>query len=321
MAASIGVVLDTQPYSEAEALIGDADTAMYQAKSGNKGWALFDNSMKERSTARLQLESELRAALDRDEFTLEYQPFVSLADNEVEGYEALVRWDHPRRGRIAPGDFIPTLEETGLINRLGAWVLREACAEMQAKYPEADANGRPWLSVNVSRKQLQDLGLIRQIEGILAETGFRADRLRLEITETAIIEEAETAIATLGRIKRLGIEVMMDDFGTGHSSLGALADLPIDTLKIDQSFVARLTAEKDGLEVVRTIIKMGSHLGLKVIAEGIETEEQLKLLKESSCPSGQGYLLARPAGLAIRPVSEEDSSALEPVTADSVEST
>ena len=319
VAASIGVVLETRPYTDADALIGDADTAMYQAKSLNKEWALFDNSMKERSTARLQLETELRTALDRDQFRLEYQPFISLVDESIEGYEALVRWDHPERGAIAPGDFIPTLEETGLINRLGAWVLREACSEMQAKYPDADDQGRPTLSVNVSRKQLQDVGLIRQIEEILDETGFSADRLRLEITETAIIEEAETAIATLGRIKKLGIEVMMDDFGTGHSSLGALGDLPIDTLKIDQSFVARLTAEKDGLEVVRTIIKMGSHLGLKVIAEGIETEEQLQLLKESACPSGQGYLLARPARLALKSATGEDSEVLEPVAADTAE--
>ncbi|MDH3222342.1 MAG: diguanylate cyclase, partial [Gemmatimonadota bacterium] len=161
VAGSIGVVLDTRDYQDADTLIGDADTAMYQAKSMNQGWVVFDRSMRERSTARLQLETELRAALDNQEFRLDYQPFISLTDGAVEGYEALVRWDHPERGAISPGDFIPTLEETGLINRLGEWVLREACSEMQAKYPETDAEGRPTLSVNVSRKQLHDAGLIR----------------------------------------------------------------------------------------------------------------------------------------------------------------
>ena len=294
---SIGVVLDTRGYSSAEVLIGDADTAMYQAKSMNQGWAVFDSTMKERSTARLQLETELRSALERDEFYLEYQPFVNLADGSIEGYEALVRWRHPQRGVVPPGEFIPTLEETGLINRLGRWVLREACREMQERFPDSGDTGTPTLSVNVSRKQLLDVGLVRQVEDVLEQTGFSPQRLRLEITETAIIEQTDRAIATLTQVKAMGIEVMMDDFGTGHSSLGALGDLPIDTLKIDQSFVARLTSEKDGLEVVRTIIKMGTHLGLKVIAEGIETQEQLRLLRESDCPTGQGYLLARPAVL------------------------
>lgn len=306
--ASIGVVLDTRGYTDADHLIGDADTAMYQAKALNKGWAVFDATMRERSTARLQLETELRAALDKSQFRLDYQPFVSLDDGSVEGYEALVRWDHPERGVVSPGEFIPTLEETGLINRLGRWVLHQACHEMQEMYPDPDEHGRPTVSVNVSRKQLLDTGLIHQIRAILEETGFHPDRLRLEITETAIIEQADLAIATLTQIKKLGIEVMMDDFGTGHSSLGALGDLPIDTLKIDQSFIARLTSERDGLEVVRTIITMASHLGLKVIAEGIETEEQLQMLRESACPTGQGYLLARPAGLAQANQKPERSS-------------
>ncbi|MGI9626346.1 MAG: EAL domain-containing protein [Longimicrobiales bacterium] len=311
VSASIGVVLDTRPYSDADSLIQDADTAMYQAKSHHAGWVVFDSSMRERSSARLQLESELRGALDRNEFTLEYQPFVSLDEGHIEGYEALVRWKHPTRGQVPPSEFIPILEETGMINRLGLWVLEEACREMQQKFPESDAHGHPCLSVNVSRKQLLDKSLIHQVQQTLEETGFEPKRLRLEITETAIVEQTDLAIATLVDIKDLGIEVMMDDFGTGHSSLGALGSLPIDTLKIDQSFIARLTSEVDGLEVVRTIIKMAQHMGIKVIAEGIETEEQLKLLQESECASGQGYLLARPAKLEATSSTDRET---QPVT-------
>lgn len=305
--ASVGVVMETRPYSTADAIIRDADTAMYQAKSMNQGWVVFDSSMRLQSSAQLQLETELRSALENDEFYLEYQPFVSLTDNKIEGYEALVRWNHPERGNVPPSEFIPTMENTGMINRLGKWVLHEACREIQELYPEVDAEGRPTLSVNVSRKQLLDTGLTHQIQGILKDTGFDSERLRLEITETAIVEQADLAITTLSQIKEMGIEVMMDDFGTGHSSLGALGDLPIDTLKIDQSFIARLTSDQDGLEVVRTIIQMATHLGLKVIAEGIETEEQLQMLKDSSCPTGQGYHLARPAVLAPAKLSDEPS--------------
>lgn len=303
--ASLGAVLDTKGYAKSEELLRDADTAMYQAKSENKGWAVFDTSMREKFAARLRLETELRQALERDEFTLEYQPIVSLTTGETEGFEALVRWNHPKKGMVLPGQFIGVMEDTGLIVQLGSWVLEQACREMQEWYGEADSEGRPHLSVNVSRKQLTDRSLPNQVQRILDATGFPAHRLRLEITETAIIEHAEMALDTLQRIKELGVELMMDDFGTGHSSLGALQALPIDTLKIDRTFIKRLAQNQDGIEVVRTIITMASNLGLKIIAEGIETEEQLRMLQASECPSGQGYLFARPGELSSSKLNED----------------
>ncbi|MEZ4417683.1 MAG: EAL domain-containing protein [Gemmatimonadota bacterium] len=312
---SIGVVMDTHAYTNPDEILRDADTAMYRAKDSHPEFAIFDATMRERLTERLRLETELRGALAREEFVVHYQTIVSLASGEVEGLEALVRWQHPRRGLLLPGEFIGVMEDTGLVIPLGAVVLRQACRQMVEWFAHMRPDDMPYLSVNLSGKHLAQDNPAAVVEEVLAETGFPPHRLRIEITESAIIESPRRAAAALGQLKLLGVRVLMDDFGTGQSSLAYLQKLPIDTLKIDRSFISTMTAQREGEELVRTIVRMADSLGLGVVAEGIETDEQARMLRAMRCGSGQGYLFARPAELGLVAGPRQEPAATAPVPA------
>jgi EAL domain-containing protein (putative c-di-GMP-specific phosphodiesterase class I) len=225
---------------------------------------------------------------------LHYQPIVSLADESLIGFEALVRWQHSERGLVSPMDFIPVAEETGLITSIGRWVLREACRQM-SEWKRQDASAAPlFISVNLSGKQFTQPDLLGQVTRILEETGLDPRSLKLEITETVVMENIDAAIETLESLRSLGVEVSIDDFGTGYSSLSYLHRLPIDTLKVDRSFVSRMASNNENTEIVRTIVTLAQSLDLKVVAEGVETSEQLAQLQILRCEGGQGYLFSRP---------------------------
>lgn len=299
--ASIGIAIgggsQSAPaigYDCPENLLRDADTAMYRAKSmGRARHEVFDTTMHTRAVALLQLENDLRRAIERDEFQLHYQPIVSLTTGRLDGFEALVRWQHPERGLISPAEFIPIAEETGLIVPIGLWVLYNACYQMydwQQFYPELLLT----ISVNLSSKQFLQPDLVKQIDQILRETRLDARSLKLEITESAVMENAESAIKMLFQLKALGVHLHIDDFGTGYSSLSYLHRFPIDQLKIDRSFISRIGAKDDSLEIVRAIVTLAHTLELNVTAEGVETAEQLSQLREMECEYGQGYFFAKP---------------------------
>jgi EAL domain-containing protein (putative c-di-GMP-specific phosphodiesterase class I) len=288
---------------QADDVLRDADIAMYQAKSWGKArFAIFDAQMRARAVQRLSLESELRDALDRQEFCLNYQPILDLQHRRLSGFEALLRWRHPERGHIPPGDFIPVAEETGLIVPIGQWVLREACCQMAEWQAHFDHQPPFTVSVNLSARQFKQVNLAQQVAEALAATGLSAQCLKLEITESAIMEEAQAAIATLSQLRALGVQVQIDDFGTGYSSLSYLHRFPVDTLKIDRSFIWRMGVDGDNTEIVRTIITLAHELGMSVIAEGLETPEQLERVTRLACEQGQGFLISRP--LAVEQVAQ-----------------
>jgi diguanylate cyclase (GGDEF)-like protein/PAS domain S-box-containing protein len=292
--ASIGILRASENHMTSEDVMRDADTAMYQAKrSGRSQHAMFDENMHAAAKEILLLETDLRKAIEKYEFQVEYQPIFSLKTGEVQGVEALARWTHPQLGEILPSKFIPLAEETGLIDGLGELVLDKACTEIGKVYEQV-GNDTLKLSVNLSCRQFAQPFLVNQIKNILNRTEFPPTRLKLEITETVFFEYQERAIEMLNYLRQLGINIDIDDFGTGYSNLGYLVRLPISTLKIDRSFVNLITAEGANTELVRTIISMAKNLDLNVIAEGIETNSQLEALKALNCESGQGYLLARP---------------------------
>jgi diguanylate cyclase (GGDEF)-like protein/PAS domain S-box-containing protein len=293
---SIGIALSTLGYDQPENLLRDADTAMYRAKSlGKARHEIFDLAMHDSAMDMLQVETDLRRAVEREEFFVQYQPVVSLESGRLLGFEALVRWKHPERGLISPAKFIPVAEETGLISVIGQKVLRESCRQLrewQQKYAEARSLS---ISVNLSSKQFTQSGLVAQIQQALRETGLRPECLHLEITESAVMENTENAIAMLKELRALGVKLSIDDFGTGYSSLSYLHRFPFDTLKIDRSFVGRMEVQSDNAEIVRTILVLAHNLGMDVIAEGVETEEQLAILRSMKCKSAQGYLFSKPA--------------------------
>lgn len=281
--ASIGIVASTTSYSQPEDLMRDADIAMYHAKAlGKARHEMFHPGMHDQAVAQLQLDNDLRRAIERQEFQNYYQPIVSLVETgRIVGFEALVRWQHPRRGVIPPTEFIPRAEETGLIIPLGEWVLREACRQMrawQAQFPRPTEGGylAPLtISVNLSGKQFSQPNLLEQIKQILQETGLDARSLKLEITESTIMENAESATAMLLEMQALGIGLSIDDFGTGYSSLGYLNRFPVDTLKIDRSFVMDVDADAEKIEIIRTVVMLARNLGMNVVAEGVETIKEL----------------------------------------------
>ena len=292
--ASIGILRASENHMTSEDVMRDADTAMYQAKrSGRSQHAVFDENMHVAAKEILLLEMDLRKAIEKYEFDVEYQPIFSLRSGEIEGVEALARWNHPLLGEILPSKFIPLAEETGLIDPLGELVLDKACTEIGKIYEDVD-NDLLKLSVNLSCRQFAQPFLVNQVRNILSRTEFPPSRLKLEITETVFFEYQERAIEMLNQLRDLGIQIDIDDFGTGYSNLSYLVRLPISTLKIDRSFVNLINDEGANTELVRTIISMAKNLDLKVIAEGIETRSQLEALKELNCESGQGYLLAKP---------------------------
>ncbi len=292
--ASIGIVLSSPSYQRPEELVRDADTAMYQAKAqGRAGHVVYNEALGSRVTNRLSVETDLRRAVERGELRVHYQPMIAMDTGRVTALEALVRWQHPERGLLPPGEFIPVAEECGLISAVDHWVLREACRHVRRL--EAPVAGGPplMLAVNVSSRQFAQPGLVENVERILEETGFDPHRLRLEITESAIIENAEAAADALQRLNALGIQICLDDFGTGYSSLGYLHRLPVDSLKIDRRFSARMFDDGD-FEIVRTIVLLARRLGMNVVAEGVETMDQLTRLRSLDCQFAQGFLFSEP---------------------------
>jgi diguanylate cyclase (GGDEF)-like protein/PAS domain S-box-containing protein len=296
ISASIGIALNSQNCQQPEDLLRNADTAMYRAKAlGKARYEVFDTTMHAQAQARLQLETALRQALEGGEFHLNYQPIISLTTNKGIGFEALVRWRHPEGDIISPADFIPVAEETGLIIPLGQWILQEACRQMKAWQEQFPACRSLTMSVNLSRKQLSHPDLAGQIERILKGTGLQASCLKLEVTETGLMNEhEETAAMILSEIKELGVQLSLDDFGTGYSSLSCIHSFPIDTLKLDRAFANNMHISSKNMNIVRAIVTLARSLGIKVTAEGVETAEQLTQLQILKCDYAQGYFFSRP---------------------------
>ncbi len=294
--ASIGLTITTLNDSRsASEVLRDADTAMYQAKLQGKGrYTLFDYSMNTRAQERLELEADMRHALEAGEFVVYYQPIIGLQTGRMAGVEALVRWQHPTRGMISPAKFIPLAEETGMIVALGKWVLRQACVEArqwQMRYPEVSDLV---MSVNLSIRQMAEKGIVDEVESILKETGLAPHHLKLEITESMMLDDTGDTIQTMTALRDLGIRLAIDDFGTGYSSMSYLSQLPLNTLKIDRSFVNRIGQSGEDEAIVRAIISLAQTLRLSVTCEGIETQEQLTYLQDLGCDLGQGYLMHKP---------------------------
>ena len=293
--ASIGIAFSTTGYDQPEHLLRNADLAMYHAKSNddNQRFKIFDTGMYAAAVALLQLETDLRQAVKQNEFMLHYQPIISMKDGRIEGLEALIRWQHPVQGFIPPNEFISTAEETGLIIEIGEWVLHEACRQLTEWHKQYPAVSHLSVSVNISSKQLLPT-MINQIRHVLHETGIAPECLVLEITESMIMENAKLAAPLLSQLKDMNVKIHIDDFGTGYSSLSYLHQFPVDVLKIDRSFVKRIGDSEDNLEIVRAIINLAHSLNMRVIAEGVETEEQLTKLKALDCEYMQGYLFSKP---------------------------
>jgi len=296
---SMGIVLGTPNYYRASDVIRDADIAMYRAKvQGKNSYHFFDVSMHTQAQARLVLETELRKALEQEEFTVYYQPIFEISDNHLVGFEALVRWEHPTRGLIAPDEFVPVAEEIGLIVQIDRWVLAHACQQMVCWQTQFSDCFPLTISVNLSAQGLRNTHVLQEIDGIMAETGIGADALILEITESMLIEDIDQTVDLLARLASKNIQISIDDFGTGYSSLNYLHRLPVHALKIDRSFVSQMQAESGNYQVASTIIALGSQLGLKVVAEGIELPKQLQQLQQLGCKLGQGYLFSPPLAAA-----------------------
>ena len=288
--ASMGIATSAVTYKSAEDVLRDADTAMYAAKTNDRGsLEFFDVAMHARAKSRLSMHQELRRALESGEFVVHYQPIVDLPSGDVTGFEALVRWQHPERGLVLPDEFLPVMEETGLIVRLGHWTIRQACHQI-AEWRDLHAREVP-VSINVSDREFWHAGLLPHIRAMLAEFDVPADLLTLEITETVIMHRPELAERLLGDMRRAGLRLHVDDFGTGHSSLQTLHRYPVEALKIDRSFIGALTTSDEGREIVNVIVALGRALGLEVVAEGVETSEQVALLRELGCTSIQGFYL------------------------------
>lgn len=296
--ASIGIALSSTGYENSSQLLRDADIAMYRAKEKGKArYEVFDRAMYIQTLKTIELEQNLRLALDNGELALHYQPIISLANKTLAGFEALLRWQHPQQGFISPADFIPIAEDTGLILTIGDWVLREACQQLriwQQKFAALPEVSGLKMSINVASQQLQELKFIARLDQLLQQTGLDASCLRLEITERILVDWGKNTLDTISQIKQRKIKLSIDDFGTGYSSLSYLRQLPIDNLKIDRSFINNIASDTESFEIVKTIITLAHTLGMEAIAEGVETIEQVKLLKTLGCEFAQGYLFAKP---------------------------
>ncbi len=295
---SIGIALSSIGYERPEDVIRDADTALHRAKlSGKARYVVFDQEMHQKALKLMQLVTNLRLAIAREEFILHYQPIIDVKAGSTMGFEALVRWIHPVEGMISPGEFIPVAEETSLIIPIGQWVLREACKDMKALYAENGQDNCGMISVNISGKQFSHEDLFNDVSNTLEVVGLEPHCLKLEITETVVMENAKSAVEMLEKLKSLNVQLSIDDFGTGYSSLSYLHRFPVDMLKVDRSFVSSMNDSAENLEIVRTIISLAHDMGLKVIAEGVETAEQLRIIIEMGCEYVQGFYFSKPLPL------------------------
>jgi diguanylate cyclase (GGDEF)-like protein/PAS domain S-box-containing protein len=302
--ASMGIALSGSESARPEDFLRDADTALHRAKAlGKARHEVFDATMHTRAVTRLRIETDLRRAIERREFRLHYQPIVALPSGRLAGFESLMRWAHPDRGLVPPMEFIPVAEDTGLIAQIGEWGFGEACRQMRTWHERFSTQPPLMISVNLSGKQFAQPDLADRLERILHETGLSPESLKIEITESVLMDNPESAALTLARFRAMNVQISLDDFGTGYSSLGYLHRFPIDTLKVDRSFVNAMGREGEGSELVRTIITLAHSMGMTVVAEGAETKEQVAQLTALGCEYAQGYFFAKP-------MSAEDAAAL-----------
>ncbi|CAN1208770.1 hypothetical protein TUMEXPCC7403_01015 [Tumidithrix helvetica PCC 7403] len=293
--ASIGVVFHNTSYTSAEEILRDADLAMYHAKKWNRGqYSIFHPDMRLGALTRLQLEEDLRKAVERQEFQLHYQPIVSVVNNQTIGFEALLRWSHPSRGFVSPLEFLGIAEETGLIIPIGKWVLYEACHQLRRWQEEFPTASPLYVSVNVSPLQVSQDDFIDRVIQVLQDTGVQSNCLKIEITETVLMENLEASRLKLESLRNNGIEVYIDDFGTGYSSFSYLQNLPIDVLKIDRAFIKELTKDEKTQRIVQTILRLANGMGIGIVAEGVETAEQLECFTQMGNQSVQGYYISKP---------------------------
>lgn len=295
VSVSMGIVVSDDHYQLPEEILRDADIAMYRAKNqGRAHYEIFDPAMRENVMTRLEMETDLWKAIEKHEFVLHYQPILDMINNRIVGFEALVRWQHPTRGLLLPAEFISIAEEIGLIVPLGYWVLEEACTQIRIWQQQYQSEQPLTINVNLSARQCAQADLVDRISSILEKTMLDPSYLKLELTESLIVEDSRTTAEMLAKLREIGVQIQIDDFGTGYSSLSVLHNLPIDTLKIDRTFIQQLEGTNSGMEVVRTILSLAHNLGMKVVAEGVETDYQLSSLQSMSCEYAQGYLLAKP---------------------------
>ena len=309
---SIGVVCSSVGYEKSSDLLRNADTALYRAKAqGGACHTVFDQSMHQRAVALWQMATQAQFAVERKELKLRYQPVMDIIHHKVIAVEALIRWHHPQHGSISPCEFIPVMEETGVITMIGQWVLKEACEEVGRWQKQLPADSIIMLNVNLSARQLTQNDLANQVKNILNETSFPAEHLRLEITETAIMHSSEEASEVLKELKALNVGICIDDFGIGYSSLSRLHHLPIDILKIDRAFVQNIGERGENTEIIRTIIDLAESLKLGIVAEGVETKAQLDGLQALGCQNVQGFYFARPMkpDVALRFIQKTNQSA------------
>ena len=291
--ASLGIAMCPTDGQDADELMKNADVAMYHAKSELRGsFQFYSNKLNQAAAKLMALSTELKLALERDEFLLFYQPKVCAQSLQIVGAEALIRWEHPTRGFLPPGEFIGAAETLGLINSLGDWVLRSACAQM-ARWKAANISLVP-ISVNVVASQLQHQDMVGQIQALLLEHGLHGEDLELEITEGTLVSRAEESIQTLQNLRDLGIRVSIDDYGTGYSSMSYMKRLPVDTLKIDRSFIVDLVNDSTDRAIVKSTITLAKSLSMKVVAEGVESDDQLALIRQYGCEEVQGFYFSRP---------------------------
>ena len=310
LSASIGIVLDTNYYQQAEHLLRDADTAMYCAKSQGKScYRVFNTQMHQKATKKLQLENELRLAIQEENFTICYQPIIDLKTEKIASFEALVRWHHAEKGMISPLDFIPLAEETGLIVPLGLWIMKTACQQLSDWQQQYDLLNIK-IGINLSVKQFCQADLIQQIDQILEQTKLKSHYLHLEITESAIMDNPQSVSTILKQLKQRKIKLSIDDFGTGYSSLSYLHQFPVDTLKIDRSFIQRINDKGTNLEIIQAIVTLARNLHMDLVAEGIENLVQKQYLQQLGCEYGQGYYFSKPLS------QETASSMLESLVSD-----
>jgi diguanylate cyclase (GGDEF)-like protein/PAS domain S-box-containing protein len=293
--ASIGIALSRDGSDLPEELMRNADTAMYRAKGRGEGrHAVFDQEMHARAMELLQIETDLHRAMDEEQFCLHYQPIISLKTDDIIGFEALVRWQHPERGLLSPNEFIPIAEETGMIVPIGRWVLREACCQLRQWQKKCRTSRFLSISVNLSSKQFMQPGFVEQVSDILQECSLAPRSLKLEITESIVMQYSDPAASILHQLKEVGVDLVIDDFGTGYSSLSYLHRLPIKGLKVDRSFIAHLNAGDGSRVIVRSVVMLANNLGMDVVAEGVEQKAQVKYLRALKCGYGQGYYFSKP---------------------------